>query len=297
MWYPSHSKRIPSETQRITSNIPVITIGDLGVVLTPSDLLASSSHNIYQSTFLKVDRPQWPKIPCADRCDEAVMASIACWENEEVYTPTYVAGGQVNRTRCMRFCFERPACVGVIHEIPRNFNGNLQEVKGVCRRLYSTADKSTNPTPKGMTFTLERNCVEKYFQVLQCSVTTPERPLAFTLKESVIQEHNHLMTHYRTKFNDIVQAYQLKATPTKHKRSIDDVLKSIPIVSHLYGIFSSPWETRKLKKHVEELQARFQSFADRITAFAKSTSSFQEEVLEVLYHTTDQIHAELESVD
>ena len=148
-----------------------------------------------------------------------------------------------------------------------------------------------------MTFTLERNCVEKYLEVLQCSVTAPERPLAFTLKESVIQEHNHLMTHYRTKFNDIVQAYQLKATPTKHKRSIDEVLKSITIVSHLYGIFSSPWETRKLKKHVEELQARFQSFADRITAFAKSTSSTQEELLEVLYHTTDQIHAELEYVD
>ena len=127
LWYQSHSKRIPSETQRITSNIPVITIGDLGVVLTPSDLLASSSHNIYQSTFLKVDQPQWPKIPCADRCDEAVMASIACWENEEVYTPTYVAGRQVNRTRCMRFCFERPACVGVSSKRNSSTTQNLKK--------------------------------------------------------------------------------------------------------------------------------------------------------------------------
>ena len=45
-----YTYRIPSETQRITNNIPVITLGDIGVVMTPSDLLASSSHNIYQST-------------------------------------------------------------------------------------------------------------------------------------------------------------------------------------------------------------------------------------------------------
>ena len=79
VWGTEESKMEPLMASSLVTNAPVVNIEELGVALTPSDLLASSSHNLYQSVFLKISKPIWPELPCESRCKIDVFEKILCW--------------------------------------------------------------------------------------------------------------------------------------------------------------------------------------------------------------------------
>ena len=65
---------------------------ELGMALTPGKLLASSQRSIYQSIFLKLEKPSAPDKPCSFNCypddekmDSHLEAASTCWIGRQVF--------------------------------------------------------------------------------------------------------------------------------------------------------------------------------------------------------------------
>ena len=207
-----------------------------------------------------------------------------------------MTGEPSNRTQCTQYCFQKPTCTSVIHEVPNNAQGETESIKGTCRRLYNHEEPDTSTPPGGTTFILRKSCAEQYFNDVGCSPIIQDRPLAELLKDSIMQEHAAMIRRFRTRFTDILRAYHVKASQTRPKRDTNSFLDSIPIVSHLYGILKSPWGTKKLRKHVEQLQHRFVKFAASVQRILTQNRSFQDEVLEILSTSMANVNSQLQGI-
>ena len=99
-----------------------------------------------------------------------------------------------------------------------------------------------------------------------------------------MSRHQATVSQLKTKFKDIGRAYDVHSNiqSSRTKRDFDSSMEQIPIIGHLYGILKSPWETKKIKKHLNQLQERFVQFTEATTDFVQEVRNFQKEVLTLM---------------
>ena len=243
----------PLVAMSLVTNTPVLSMQELGVALSPSDLLASSSHNLYQSVFLKVSKPTWPELTCEGQCLTERYDETKYWYRTDQSIGFYEATN-MTKARCLETCLAGDWCNGVIQETLEK--DPQPETLGRCQTL--TVESYFGPVdPKYTVFRLDLEC---------CKHNPAKNALYETLKTSTMNRHRAAISHLKTKFEDISQAYdahsKLLQRPRK-RRDFDSAMEQIPIIGHLYGILKSPWERKKIKKHLGQLQGRFEQFAQQ----------------------------------
>ena len=96
-------------TAQLTTEAPTIAVEQLGTALVPSSILASSSRNLYQSVFLKIDSHRSPHNSCPDRCGKEALKESSCWTKTR-YTVSYYYINSLDKDDCARFCLEAQDC-------------------------------------------------------------------------------------------------------------------------------------------------------------------------------------------
>ena len=264
-------------TAQLTTEAPTIAVEQLGTALVPSSILASSSRNLYQSVFLKIDSHRSPHNSCPDRCGKEALKESSCWTKTR-YTVSYYYVNSLDKDDCARFCLEAQDCEKVFFEVSKTVEIWNEDVKGTCRKVTNERkEEARSSIAQGLEAT--KSCLEAYIENLGC--TSKDEDTHKVLVRAMELEHQRLMQTYYQKFKDIVQAYRFDPAKLRVKRDLDSFLDSIPIVSHLYGILKSPWENRKLKKHVKNLENRFLQFSSQVMNFTSQSRRFQNSVLEV----------------
>ena len=183
--------QLPAQaTSSIQTNTPVITIENLGVALTPSDLLASGSQNLCQSVFLKVSKPTWPELPCATACTSEMLSKSKCWYHTNHGVELY-AESDVNRATCIKMYLTKSQCIGVIHETRE---GDPQpETLGKCRRIYAHSSFNAKD-PKLTEYRLDIDCAHNTL-INQSCVLNPVKSTFYEILKSPLSIDTRLRSH------------------------------------------------------------------------------------------------------
>ena len=134
--------------------------------------------------------------------------------------------------------------------------------------------------------------------------------LFYTLLSAINRQHRHTLAHYQSKFEDLTLAYGLQlhggsqsnttTSPNdRYKRfSWDtfDFLEDIPVLGHVYQIIKSPHENKKLKRHVLQLQQKFNQFAQDTIKHLKQSRTFEDQILKLIDNELDAVYDHMSSI-
>ena len=191
-----HAEPLKSPTTTLMNNNPLITIPEIGVVLTPTDILVSSSNNIYQSVFIKVDAFAWPPQHCNSKCIASDFTNLPCWSPTSQTVSKYYLKSPINRGECASTCASDNACKGVFFELTEKQDGTGAATKGTCRKLEEGRELLVRDHNLRGEY-LTRTCMEDHLRQYKCSITGNEQSLSTILHKAASAEHEHLMDSYR----------------------------------------------------------------------------------------------------
>ena len=273
--------------EQFTTAKPIIH-EQIGLALIPTTIIASSTQNIYQSVYLKLDAPPSPEKTCNLKClpNPNIIAAISspgrnegCWV-DKLHFPTSALIEklpQQTKQSCLTKCLQNQKC-GVF---------SLDQTKGDCFLRTGNYWGESAVDSKLTTASALLSCILENENSTRETLCQNDNPLFDILKESAMQQQNNLWLNYKQRFIDIKTAYSLNVTNTtqanlRPRRNIDGFLESIPLIGHFYKILKSPWENEKIKEHLRQLEGTFYGFAKRVTKHLQSTRNYQGKILEIL---------------
>ena len=280
--------------QFMTKMRPIVKT-ELGLVLTPDQILASSTDNILQSVFMKINRPKPPVAECNLDCvpDRDQIYAIlnppdGCWiENmvvPEASRLDVVKG--VDKESCMIACLTNNLCEMMTYD----------PVKELCN-LQTSGYYRLNAVNRELTsHTALLSCLLENHSTSRQALCGNGNPLFELVSNSMLDQHSHMIGSYLKRFKDLKAAYDLNLTEiSQHRRRRDiweslDFVEDIPLVGHFFAILRSPVDNRKVKEHLLDLQHRFSSFAEEVAEQISITRQFQGNVLQIVEEGLGQLN-------
>ena len=273
---------------------------ELGLTLLPSKILARSEDNVFQSIFLKVPTPIIPQQPCIPDCTPVVSEieqwlslSGNCWVYQkwvstlallEVYNFDSVA-------TCFATCLTRTTCEFITYDA----------VERVCKLQTSHMSWRNDTVRTSTSRTASMNCLLEKNGKTKHGLCRNDNSLFTNVLGTMSQKHEELTEKLIQKFEDVKMGYNVDPrafNATRNKRSWEsfDFLSDIPVIGHLYDIFKSPVENRKLKSHVQNLEQRFLEMAALTEENFRTSRRFQNSVLEILEGMSTEIRDRIEGL-
>lgn len=279
-----------SDPDYITSTSPIVK-EELGIVLLPSNILAQSSENLYQSVFYKLETPMPPPSACTLPCNpdlERIKEIVLLNQNETCWNQmTIVKLSTIDITteeseyECFLQCLLNLKCEVVSYDMT-NKQCWTQDRNYYRQDLVDT-------TVRSKTALLE--CILDHFNESRASLCQNRNELYERVLEPMKSNHEKDVDRLIQKFMDVKRAYSLDvkqlnnhSNNSRNKRSWEafDFLSDIPIVNHFYEILKSPAENKKIRAHLKSLEKRFKAFAIAVQTNVENTRKFQEAVLEII---------------
>ena len=282
----------------ISAASPIIVKEDIGVALLPSNILAQSTENIFQSVFYKVSKPRNPTGVCQLECSPNLnqiqdMVNFdeenGCWGHKmHVFEASVLdLSRQATPANCLIQCLTHSRCKMISYD-PETEKCWLQNA--LYYRL-DAIDQATNSKSSLLQCLLDNKSVSRE------SLCKKNNSLFDEVLDSVVKNHNSEMESLIKKYEDVSQAYNLDLEKTKriYKRSWNDFdfLGNIPVIGHFYELLKSPSDNRRMKQHLNSLENRFTEFAGAVQEHAQSSRVFQNEILEIVEHSLNEIHEKI----
>ena len=283
-------KQIPQSEEHIVSSAPPIVEENLGLVLLPSQILAHSTQNLYQSVFYKMDTPAIPTKVCNMSCTpdmsrilemEDLQELSGCWVPKMRVMEASVLAVTLQSTiaDCFIQCLVTQRC-GMMTYDETSRKCWIQTT--IYYKLDSLDDSSTSQSAR-------MDCILENHQETRESLCQNKNELFEGILGSMRSAFEKNIMQLIQKFTDVTKAYDLNVNTMKSEKSREtrswqafDFLSDVPILGHFYEILKSPSENRKMKQHLQDLEGRFQRFAEVVYHNTENTRVFQNTVLEII---------------
>ena len=285
----------------VTNDNPVVK-EELGLVLSPDKILASSSETIVQSVFMKIGLPKEPAVPCLTcspvlaELREIVQPLDGCWIPRMVVPRSSLLNklGSTSIVQCLNECLQHSLCELISYDAS-------SETCYLQTNSYYRVD-ATSPNVKSSSALL--SCLLDNHDTNRASLCKQENPVFSTVLASIKDHHNFRLSRYVQKFADLSLAYGLQIDSlglsnetTRGKRFISwnnfDFIEEIPVLGWFYQIVKQPHENKKLKNHILSLQENFVDFTRDVAARLEQTRQFQSQVLQLIDVELQTIHSAL----
>ena len=258
---------------------------ELGMALTPGKILASSQRNIFQSVFIKLEKPKPPEKPCSFNCypDNAKMElylekASTCWIGKQVFPSLTIVeiAHTDNKKECVIACLADRNCAVASYDAQ----------KKLCTRrnsqFYSAGAISLTDTSSSLSI----ECFLYTVNETRSSLCRIENPIYDVLWKSAQQQMDQIFQLYQNRFEDLKTAYQFNITDVKGRRerawSDFDFIGDIPLVGWFYKIIRSPRDNAMLKEHLHQLQGTFEQFTQVTTRNLNNLRTFSQKVLKII---------------
>ena len=315
---------IRKESQFDSSREMSLTAGpvvqeDLGVVLQPGKILATSESTIAQSIFFNLRKPRSPQRPCKVDCAPNVerlsrvippieVSPTSCWI-PKMRVPMNSVRKSLKRdtlTLCLVECLHDTLCECL------TYDSSVAECTLQNKMYYHPEDRveSLNSATSTLDCLLAHMGMNRY---TACGIE--QNPLFDTLMTEIKNTRSDIERAHTERFRDLKSAFDIawkvtvdKTNSSNHRQkrfgwSDFDFIEEIPVVNYFYQILKSPSDNKKVREHVNKLQGAFEQFASDSIDTMENLRRFDQEILKIMdfeiekvYDTMNSMRCEIMSV-